>query len=171
VPLLFAEATREAPVFTMDRETLLDIVASGDAAPPDLPLPPLPFESIIIETNPVNMAFADGSLLVLMGECIAIVEDQERHLGAWDFVHCPPGTAHTFVGSGGGPCLLLCAGNRDLNDETFWRIYKRSDLALRYGASVERDTSSGAEANAPWRDRWRVERPETWGELPWSSAS
>ena len=60
-----------------------------------------------------------------------------RHLRAWDFVHCPPGTAHTFVGAGDGPCVLLCAGNRDLN-ETFWRVYKRSDVALRYGASVER---------------------------------
>jgi uncharacterized cupin superfamily protein len=105
---------------------------------------------------------------VLMGECILIIEDQERHLRAWDFVHCPPGTGHTFVGAGDGPCVLLCAGNRDLNEETFWRVSKRSDVALRYGASVERDTSSGAEANAPFRDRWRVERPESWSELPWS---
>jgi uncharacterized cupin superfamily protein len=109
--------------------------------------------------------------LVLMGECILIIEDQERHLRPWDFVHCPPGAAHTFVGAGDGPCVLVCAGNRDLNDETFWRVYKRSDVALRYGASVEQDTSSDAEANAPFRDRWRVERPEGWSELPWSSGS
>jgi uncharacterized cupin superfamily protein len=109
--------------------------------------------------------------LVLMGECILIIEGQERHLRAWDFVHCPPGTAHTFVGAGDGPCVLVCTGNRDLNDETFWRVSKRSEVALRYGASVERDTSSDAEANPPWRGRWRVERPETWNELPWSSAS
>ncbi len=69
--------------------------------------------------------------LVLMGECILIIEDQERRLRAWDFVHCPPGTGHTFVGAGDGPCVLLCAGNRDFNDETFWRICPRSDLALR----------------------------------------
>jgi uncharacterized cupin superfamily protein len=107
--------------------------------------------------------------LVLMGECILIIEDEERHLRAWDFVHCPPGTGHTFVGAGDGPCVLLCAGNRDLNDETFWRICKRSDVALRYGASVEQDMDC-AEANVPWRHRWRVERPETWSELPWSQA-
>jgi uncharacterized cupin superfamily protein len=104
---------------------------------------------------------------VLMGACILIVEEQERELRAWDFVHCPPGVAHTFVGAGHSPCVLLCAGNRDL-DETFWRVYRRSDVAARYGASVERDTRSDAEANAPWRGRWRVERPETWNELPWS---
>ena len=109
--------------------------------------------------------------LVVMGECILIIEDQERHLHPWDFVHCPPGAAHTFVGAGEGPCVLVCAGNRDLNDDTFWRDYRRSDVALRYGASVERDTSSDAEANAPLRGRWRVERPESWRELPWSSGS
>jgi len=70
---------------------------------------------------------------------------------------------------GDGPCVLVCTGNRDLNDETFWRVYKRSDVARRYGASVEQDTSSGAGAKAPFRDRWRVERPEGWSELPWSS--
>jgi uncharacterized cupin superfamily protein len=108
--------------------------------------------------------------LVLVGECILIIEDQERHLRAWDFVHCPPGTAHTFIGAGEGPCVLVCAGNRDLNEETFSRIYKRSDVAMRYGASVAQDTSSSAEANAWFRDRWRHERPEEWSELPWSSA-
>ena len=109
--------------------------------------------------------------LVLMGECILIIEDQERQLRAWDFVHCPPGVAHAFIGAGNGPCVIVCAGNRDLDDETFWRVYKRSDVALRYGASVEQDTSSSAEANAAFRDRWRVERPEEWSELPWGSAS
>ena len=29
--------------------------------------------------------------LVLSGECTPIVEDEERHLKAWDFFHCPPG--------------------------------------------------------------------------------
>jgi uncharacterized cupin superfamily protein len=121
--------------------------------------------------RPAGMYHAESvqeDFLVLMGECILIIEDQERHLRAWDFVHCPPGAAHAFVGAGDGPCVLLCTGNRDLNDETFWRVAKRSDVAMRYGASVEQDTSSDAEANALSRDRWRVERPECWSELPWS---
>jgi uncharacterized cupin superfamily protein len=124
--------------------------------------------------RPADMYHAESvqdDFLVLMGECIAIIEDQERHLRAWDFVHCPPRTAHTFVGAGGGPCVLLCAENRDLNDETFWCAYKRSDVALRHGASLDRDTSSGAEANPPWREHWRVKRPENWSELPWDAAS
>ena len=121
--------------------------------------------------RPSGMYHAESvqeDFLVVMGECIAIVEDQERYLRTWDFVHCPPGAAHTFVGAGDGPCVLVCAGNRDLDDETFWRLYKRSEVAARYGASVERETSSSAEANAAFRDRWRVERPEEWSGLPWS---
>jgi uncharacterized cupin superfamily protein len=122
--------------------------------------------------RPSGMYHAESvqeDFLVLAGECILIIEDQERHLHAWDFVHCPPGAAHTFVGAGDGPCVLLCSGNRDLNEATFWRLYKRSEVAMRYGASVEQDTPSSAEANTLFRGRWRLERPESWSELPWSS--
>jgi uncharacterized cupin superfamily protein len=123
--------------------------------------------------RPSGMYHAESvqeDFLVLMGECVLIVEDRERQLRAWDFVHCPPGTAHTFVGAGDGPCVLLCSGNRDFDDETFRRDYKPSDVAARYGASVERETGSNAEANAAVRGQWRVERPGEWDELPWSSA-
>jgi uncharacterized cupin superfamily protein len=105
--------------------------------------------------------------LILMGECILVIEGEERHLHAWDFVHCPPGTAHTFVCVGVRPCVILGTGNRR---EDLERIYLRSEIALRYGAGVETDTTSGAEANAPYRGNWRVERPQHWDELPWSEA-
>jgi uncharacterized cupin superfamily protein len=45
--------------------------------------------------------------LVLSGECVAIIEGQERRLRAWDFVHCPPGTEHIFVGAGDAPCVIF----------------------------------------------------------------
>ncbi len=38
--------------------------------------------------------------LVLSGECLLLIEGQERRLQAWDFVHCPPWTEHVFVGAG-----------------------------------------------------------------------
>ena len=50
--------------------------------------------------------------LVLHGECIAIIEEQERPLRQWDFVHCPAGTRHVFVGAGDGPCAILMIGAR-----------------------------------------------------------
>ena len=33
--------------------------------------------------------------LVLSGECLLIVEGEERRLRAWDFVHCLPGTVRS----------------------------------------------------------------------------
>ena len=55
------------------------------------------------ETNQEDSSF-------LPGECLLQVEDQERPLKAWDFVHCPPGTAHAFVGAGDGPCVIFMTG-------------------------------------------------------------
>src|SRR5919201_5359003 len=40
--------------------------------------------------------------LVLAGECLLLIEGEERPLKAWDFVHCPPDTEHAFVGAGNG---------------------------------------------------------------------
>ena len=43
--------------------------------------------------RPTSMYHAESvqeDFLVLMGECVLIIEDEERHLRAWDFVHCPP---------------------------------------------------------------------------------
>jgi len=51
--------------------------------------------------------------LVLVGECLLLIEGEERRLRAWDFVHCPPETAHIFVGAGDGPCVIFMAGGRN----------------------------------------------------------
>ena len=47
--------------------------------------------------------------LVLSGECLAIVEGEERRMGPWDYLHCPPGTAHITIGAGAGPCAIVPA--------------------------------------------------------------
>jgi uncharacterized cupin superfamily protein len=102
--------------------------------------------------------------LVLAGECILIIEEQERALRAWDFVHCPPGTRHIFVGAGEGRCVIFMTGARHESDTI---VYPRSDIALSYGAGVEAETPSADEAYAPFAD-WRVGRPDAWPGLPWS---
>ena len=38
--------------------------------------------------------------LVVSGECLLVIDGEERPLKAWDFVHCPPWTRHVFVGDG-----------------------------------------------------------------------
>ena len=96
--------------------------------------------------------------LVLSGECLLLIQGQERHLKAWDFVHCPPWTEHVFVGAGDGPCVVLAAGTRR-SDET---LYPVSELALRHRAGVRKETRDPAEAygdiaddvETPYRDGW-----------------
>jgi uncharacterized cupin superfamily protein len=75
--------------------------------------------------------------LVLSGECLLLVEGEERRLRAWDFVHCPPWTNHVFVGAGDGPCAILMVGARLEPEEL---IYPAEEVALRQGAGVEEDT-------------------------------
>jgi uncharacterized cupin superfamily protein len=98
--------------------------------------------------------------LVLMGECVLVIEDQERHLRAWDFVHCPPRTGHTFIAKGTGPCVILATGNRRDDHEL---VCPLSEVALRYDAGSEVDTTEPER-----RGRWEVRRPEHWDELPWA---
>jgi uncharacterized cupin superfamily protein len=82
--------------------------------------------------------------LVLAGECLLLVEGEERRLQAWDFVHCPPWTEHVFVGAGDRPCAILMLGTRRPGGVR----YPRSELALRHGAGVTEETESGQEAYA-----------------------
>jgi uncharacterized cupin superfamily protein len=102
--------------------------------------------------------------LVLAGECLLLVEGEERPLRAWDFVHCPPGTAHGFVGSGGGPCVIFMTGARTGEKET---VYPSSDLARRHQAGVDAETRSAAEAYAA-HPHWQPERPTGWSGWPWA---
>jgi uncharacterized cupin superfamily protein len=83
--------------------------------------------------------------LVLRGECLLIVEGQERELRAWDLFHCPPRTPHTIVGAGDEPALILAVGAR--KDRGSVR-YPVDAVALRHGAGVERETGSPPEAYA-----------------------
>jgi uncharacterized cupin superfamily protein len=106
----------------------------------------------------------DEDFLVLAGECLLLVEGRERALRAWDFVHCPPGTAHGFVGAGDGPCVLLMAGARAPERSI---VYPESELARGRGAGVERETTSRDEAYAPFPP-WRPGRPASWARLPWA---
>jgi uncharacterized cupin superfamily protein len=93
--------------------------------------------------------------LVLFGECIAIVEGQERPLKAWDFLHCPAGTDHVFVGAGDGPCAILAIGHR-LGDEREELVYPVDEAALKYGAGVETETPDPKEAYAPFEETSRA---------------
>ncbi|MES1248875.1 MAG: cupin domain-containing protein [Actinomycetota bacterium] len=82
--------------------------------------------------------------LVLSGECIALLEGEEHRLRAWDFVHCPPGAAHAFVGAGDGPCVILMAGARYSRRY----VYLADTRARELGVGVEVETTDPKEAYA-----------------------
>lgn len=104
--------------------------------------------------------------LVLAGECLLLVEGEERLLRAWDFVHCPAGTEHIFVAAGERPCVIFMAGARATWPEK-GIVYPRSELARRHGAGVETETRSPSQAYAQF-PKWQLGRPDHWNELPWS---
>lgn len=93
---------------------------------------------------------AQEGFLVVSGECLLIVEEQERRLVAWDFFHCPGGTAHIIVGVGQEPAIVVAVGARG-RGVGGGLAYPVSSAAARQGASVDRETTSPAEAYATIR--------------------
>jgi uncharacterized cupin superfamily protein len=87
--------------------------------------------------------------LVLSGECLLIVEGEERTLRQWDYFHCPAGVDHIMVGAGEGPCVVVAVGARFGPKEV---VYPVDAVALKHGAGVERETTVPAEAYAPFPD-------------------
>lgn len=103
--------------------------------------------------------------LVLSGECVLLVEGGERRLGPWDFFHSPAGTEHIFIGAGDEPCVILMVGGRTGD----WGVhYVVSELAARYDASVDKETSDPREAYGGRFEPSRRGRPAYWDSLPWS---
>lgn len=89
---------------------------------------------------------AQEDFLILSGECLLLIEGEERLLKAWDLVHCPPWTEHAFVGAGDEPCLVLAVGARfPVRRGVRFPV---NELALRHGAGVARETTESREAHA-----------------------
>jgi uncharacterized cupin superfamily protein len=124
----------------------------------------LGFNVSVLEPGQPNCMYhaedAEEDFLVLAGECLLLVEGEERRLRAWDFVHCPPWTEHVFVGAGDAPCLILAVGTRRPGGV----VYPVSEVALRHGAGVETETDTGREAYA--RFPKAVATPYRDGDLP-----
>ena len=101
----------------------------------------------------------DGSdqenFLTLAGECLLLVEGEERGLGAWDFVHCPPGSVHVFVGVGDGPCVIFMTGSRTRPKRCH---YLRSAACPTPQGGVE--TPASTTGSPPDQ--------EIWDRLPWA---
>jgi uncharacterized cupin superfamily protein len=95
--------------------------------------------------------------LVLSGECIALVEGEEHRMRAWDYLHCPPGTAHITVGAGDGPCAIAMVGTRSPDAKI---RYTPEPAAAQYGAAVDTESDSPREV---YKDR----PPIVTAQSPW----
>ena len=102
---------------------------------------------------------AQEDFLVLSGECLLLVEGQERPLRAWDFFHCPGGTAHMIVGAGNGPSVVLAVGGRGGRKGLEYLV---DPVALAHGVGVERATTKPQEAYAPYPAWKRCRYQEGW---------
>jgi uncharacterized cupin superfamily protein len=87
---------------------------------------------------------AQEDFLVLAGECLLLVEGEERTLRAWDFVHCPPETNHIIAGAGSGPSVVLAAGARGRGRSGI--VYPVDPLALEHDVGVRSETTKPQEA-------------------------
>jgi quercetin dioxygenase-like cupin family protein len=103
---------------------------------------------------------AQEGFLVLSGECIAIVEGQERRMRRWDYLHSPPGTAHITVGAGEEPCAILMFGSPDPSRKVEWIA---NEVAATHGASVAHTTSRDTEVYGELPPFLRVRPPEPFG--------
>jgi uncharacterized cupin superfamily protein len=94
--------------------------------------------------------------LVLAGTCLLIVEGEERLLEAWEYFHCPGGTAHVILGAGDGPAVVLAVGARGGRKGVEYLV---ESAALARGAGVTESTTKSAEAYARFpastRSRYR----------------
>ena len=135
------------------RDSLWLTSESGGAVCPfegkDIWFPQVGVRLRVLEPGQPNALYHEESnqedFLVLSGECLVLIEEQERRLRAWDFVHCPPGTRHVFVGAGDGPCAILMVGARSKDEQI---SYPASELAARHGAAATKPTTSPREAYA-----------------------
>jgi uncharacterized cupin superfamily protein len=98
--------------------------------------------------EPNGLYHAEGNqeaFLVLSGECLLLVEGEERRLGRWDFFHCPAGTRHIFVGAGEGPCAIFMVGTRASRE----LVYPADPVAIKHGAGVTEEARASKDAYPP----------------------
>jgi uncharacterized cupin superfamily protein len=134
--------------------------------PPDAPFEEFGFNVCVLEPGQHNAMYhrenQQEAFLVLAGECILVVEGQERRLRSGDFFHSPPLTGHVLIGAGDGPCTVVMVGGRTKQ----WcdgEGFPVDATAARHGASVRTATGKPSDAYAD------VPEDEA-ARLPWPPA-
>lgn len=145
--------------------TWSDSEAFGKACAFDVgnPFPQVGIHIFVLEPGKPNCRYhredAQEDFLVLAGRAKLLVNGEEHRLGPWDFIHCPAGTTHVFVGDGDSPCALLAIGYRPGKDQE--RIfYPASDMARRYNAEAPQPTADPKVAYSDVKPRVKGNPPD-----------
>ena len=112
--------------------------------PDDARFPEFGFNIRVLEPGQLNARYHrendQEAFLVLSGQCILIVEGEERLLRSGDFFHSPPLTGHVFVGAGDAPCTIVMVGGRT-QEWCEGEGFPVDAIAARYDASVAEPTN------------------------------
>ncbi len=123
------------------RNLLMGITCSPE--PDDARFPEFGFNLRVLDPGQFNARYHrendQEAFLVLSGECVLIVEGEERLLRSGDFFHSPPLTGHVFVGAGDRPCTILMVGGRT-REWCEGEGFPVDATAGRYDASVAEPT-------------------------------
>jgi len=145
--------------------TWVDSEAFGKACAFDAgePFPQIGIHVFLLEPGKPNCRYhreeAQEDFLVLSGRARLLVNGEERSVGPWDFIHCPAGTTHVFVGGGEGPCVLLAMGHRP-EKGTERIFYPRSELARQFNAEAPEPTTDPRVAYSDVSPRAKCEPPK-----------
>jgi uncharacterized cupin superfamily protein len=117
-------------------------------------------EPVLVTTRTADVAYhheaGQEDFLVLRGECLLVIEGEERRLEAWDFVHCPPRTAHTIV-AGSQPALVLGVGARKEKGSARYPI---EPVAIAHGAGLPDESATVQEVYASFGEPTPGPAPE-----------
>jgi uncharacterized cupin superfamily protein len=143
----------------------LSYPGTGSFAGFEDPMEPFPDFGInihVLEPGEPNAKYHSENVqedfLVLGGRCTLILNGEERQLRQWDFLQCPAGTDHVFIGAGDGPCWILMVGARGPDVRSH---YPMNETAAKYGASAPESTDDSKAAYADWPNEAEPAR------LPW----
>jgi len=133
-----------------------------DFEPDEAPWPDTGVNIQVLEPGQPNAKYhsepVQEDFLVLHGECLVILDGEERPMRQWDFLHCPAGVPHVFVGAGDGPCAVLMIGSR----REVAAHYPVNEVAAKYDASAEEASDEPAVVYAEWRKEPRAPTPNPW---------
>lgn len=100
--------------------------------------------------------------LVLRGDCTLLIEGRQRPLRQWDFVHCPPRTAHTIV-TADQAALILAVGARK---EKGSARYPVEPVAIAHSAGVPDESTPPTEVYASFGEPTPGPAPDIFSSRP-----